>query len=43
MGLVVLYLGVDVHCDLAVFVACQILNCLGVNRSVYEIGNVGVS
>jgi len=35
MRLIIFHLGVYVHCNFAVFMAGEILNCFGVYRSIY--------
>ena len=42
-GFIVLDFRVNVHSCLAVLVPCKILNRLGINSSVQEIGDIGMS
>ena len=42
MRFIILHLGVNVHRYFAVLMACQILYCFGVNRSVNEVGDICV-
>ena len=42
-GFIILHLGVNVHSNLAVFVACQVLNSLRINLGVDQVRDVGMT
>ena len=42
-GLIILHLGIYVHCNFTVFVPCQILHRLGIHMSIYQVGDVSMA
>ena len=43
LWLIILHLGIDVHSCFAIFMSCKVLDGLGVNPRVQQVGDVGMA